>query len=310
MKQTIRKTLYCFGMIMSAVSYYILFFTHVFDAPFRQLAYMLSGHNGELSAHIASGRVAMQTFNNSFAPAMLVHFSATVQTKIQFGPYMNFTVYMLTFFIVTPLFLISTLLLQKPSAEGSLEIEQHYWQYFKRHFFTFLFVAFGVSAIGNFIAQFLAGIFKSGGTSANQVAIQNNLQSNFIISVIPIVILAPIIEELVFRGVILSGIKRLISRYTKIDATKKLMVYKSKNIQFEYAEVIAIVLSATFFALIHLTSNINQWMYFPAYFGGGLALGGIYVWNKERLYSSIIIHAVYNGVPIFLMAILKMIFGG
>lgn len=265
--------------------------------------YILSGQNSNLVNELASGRQLMQVMENTALPELFQHHYTTVITQVQIGPYMNFTVYMCTFFIVTPLFLVSSFLLKQRLSDGSFEREKKYWLQFKTNFFNYLFVSFMLSGIGSILSSILSTITRTGLTSANQAAIQNNLQSNFIISIVPIVLLAPIIEEIVFRGVILSSIKRGFARYVGFNATKKIKIYQ--NIEFERSELIAIVTSSILFALIHLSTNLNQWVYFPAYFFGGLALGGIYVWNKERVYVSIIVHAMYNALPIIIRLIFK-----
>lgn len=310
MKITMRKWLYSIGVIASAVVYYLLFFTKIFGTELRQLTYVISGSNSALEQNIASGGTLIKTMDNAWAPTMYRVFISSAQSEIQFGPYFNLTVYMLTFFIVVPLFLVSVLVFQKYNRVNSFADEKEYGLLFKKNFFNYLFTAFLISAVGNVLSQLLARLLQASTTPANQESIQRSLQSNFLITAIPIVILAPIIEEIVFRGVILSGIKQLIERFTRINTAKKVMIYKKYNIAFHYAEIIAIILSATLFAVIHLTSNFNQWIYFPTYFCAGVALGGVYVLNKERLYASIAIHAAYNAIPLLFMLVLRTILGG
>lgn len=308
MKIQMRRMSMLFCLVFTVSSYYVLFFTSLFTTQIRSFMYILSGHNSNLGQDLGIARLVAQTMEKTPVSDMFQHHYNSVLAQVQIGSYMNFTVYMITFFIVTPLFLIYLFLLRNNQLAGSFEREKTYWSMFKANFFNYVFTSFMLSGVGSILSSFLSMLTRSDLTSANQVAIQNNLQSNFLVSIIPIVILAPIIEEIVFRGVLLSSIKQFLVRHVDFNATKIIKIYK--DIQFEQSELIAIITSAVLFALIHLSTNFNQWVYFPAYFFGGLALGGIYVWNKERVYVSIVVHAVYNALPIFLMAITKLIFKG
>lgn len=90
--------------------------------------------------------------------------------------------------------------------------------------------------------------------------------------IIRIVILAPVVEELIFRGVIMSGFSRI------------------------YHPVFAIFFSALLFALFHL----NPWQ-FAATFTLGLILGWIRIRTGSVL-ACIAGHAIHNGL-IFLTVI-------
>lgn len=81
-----------------------------------------------------------------------------------------------------------------------------------------------------------------------------------------IVIVAPIIEELIFRGVIMHGFMR------------------------NYPKIVAIFVSALLFALFHL----NPWQ-FPATFLLGLLLGWVMVITRN-IFACIIGHAINNGM--------------
>lgn len=84
--------------------------------------------------------------------------------------------------------------------------------------------------------------------------------------ILRIVIIAPIVEELIFRGVIMSGFSRI------------------------YHPVFAIFFSALLFALFHL----NPWQ-FPATFALGLILGWIRIRTGSVL-ACIAGHAIHNGL--------------
>jgi len=84
--------------------------------------------------------------------------------------------------------------------------------------------------------------------------------------ILRIVIIAPIVEELIFRGVIMAGFSRI------------------------YHPVFAILFSALLFALFHL----NPWQ-FPAAFALGLILGWIRIRTGSVL-ACISGHAIHNGL--------------
>ena len=88
-------------------------------------------------------------------------------------------------------------------------------------------------------------------------------------AILKVVIIAPVIEELIFRGVIMHGLMRNYSKYT------------------------AVVVSALMFALFHL----NPWQ-FPATFILGLLLGMVML-RTRNIYLCILGHAINNGLVLF-----------
>lgn len=88
-------------------------------------------------------------------------------------------------------------------------------------------------------------------------------------AILKVVIIAPVIEELIFRGVIMHGLMRNYSKFT------------------------AIFVSALMFALFHL----NPWQ-FPATFILGLLLGFLMV-RTRSIYLCIIGHAINNGLVLY-----------
>jgi membrane protease YdiL (CAAX protease family) len=88
-------------------------------------------------------------------------------------------------------------------------------------------------------------------------------------AILKVVIIAPVIEELIFRGVIMHGLMRNYSKFT------------------------AIFVSALMFALFHL----NPWQ-FPATFMLGILLGFLMV-RTRSIYLCIIGHAINNGLVLY-----------
>jgi membrane protease YdiL (CAAX protease family) len=85
-------------------------------------------------------------------------------------------------------------------------------------------------------------------------------------AILKVVIMAPVIEELIFRGIIMHGLMRNYSRFT------------------------AVFVSALLFALFHL----NPWQ-FPATFVLGLILGILMV-RTRNIFLCILGHAINNGL--------------
>jgi membrane protease YdiL (CAAX protease family) len=85
-----------------------------------------------------------------------------------------------------------------------------------------------------------------------------------IFSVINVIIAAPILEEILFRGIVLKGLLK------------------------NYAPRKAIIISALFFAIFHL----NPWQAIPAFFGG-LFLGWTF-YKTRSVIPGMIIHATIN----------------
>ena len=136
-------------------------------------------------------------------------------------------------------------------------------------FFKFVFIAFGVSGLGNLITQFFTGFiyFVSGIELSDRV-------SAAIGSVEPwqafvcVVLIAPITEEFLFR-------KLLIDRL------------------YKHGELLAILSSAVFFGLYH--QNVYQILPTAA---AGFILG--YLYCKTGSYLAVtILHAIYNFVGAF-----------
>ena len=95
--------------------------------------------------------------------------------------------------------------------------------------------------------------------------------------ILRVVVLAPIVEELIFRGVIFSGFQRI------------------------YPSFWAIFFSALLFALFHL----NPWQLLPTFFLG-LLLGYVRL-RSGSLLAAIFTHALHNGM-VFLSVIYQDVF--
>lgn len=94
--------------------------------------------------------------------------------------------------------------------------------------------------------------------------IGNNYDNNYMSAFWKVVIIAPIVEESIFRGIIMRGFMK------------------------NYSNIVAIIVSALLFALFHL----NPWQ-FPATFTLGLLLGWIMVITRN-IFACVAGHAINN----------------
>ena len=130
------------------------------------------------------------------------------------------------------------------------------------NFFIFLLIAFALMYGGNIIGNVLVTLLSGG--SAENALTEYAMDSNPL-KIVVMVILAPLVEEYVFRKQIL-------------DRTRK------------YGEKLAVFLSALTFGLFHL--NLFQFFYT---FGLGWLLAYIYM-RTGRLRYPVLIHSIVNFV--------------
>lgn len=88
-------------------------------------------------------------------------------------------------------------------------------------------------------------------------------------AILKVAIIAPVVEELIFRGVIMHGLIRNYKKYT------------------------AVIISALLFALFHL----NPWQ-FPATFILGIVLG-IIMLRTRNIFLCVLGHSINNGLVLF-----------
>ncbi|MFA5692062.1 MAG: type II CAAX endopeptidase family protein [Acholeplasmataceae bacterium] len=179
---------------------------------------------------------------------------------------------LITYIILT----VSLFFILKPSIKNdfNLLMENKDKQYFGKIITGILIImAFNIAA--GVISIAFNNIFGvPDDISANQLSINITLKSPYFITMIfTAVIMAPIVEELVFRKSIFSLIK-------------------NKNI--------ALAVSAIVFGFIHVTSEFLGGDFllgisnFITYLAGGLALGYLYLKNDKNIITVMLIHAGYN----------------
>ena len=131
-------------------------------------------------------------------------------------------------------------------------------------------IGLGLSVIFSEVDNFVRFFFPA---SDWFVKIMMEITSNGLASFVALVIVAPLTEEIFFRGVVLSGFLK------------------------RYSPAAAIVLSAILFSIIHL--NLYQMI-------GAFGIGLIFAWMRivsGSLWPSIYLHALTNGTAFFIAVI-------
>lgn len=129
--------------------------------------------------------------------------------------------------------------------------------------------------------------------AANQQSINEMLNASspieFILMIIFITILAPIVEELVFR----KGVYGIIGGLTMNSLSKRDQL-SVKNPHM-IASIFAIIVSSLAFGAIHATDA-----YLLVYGGLGVVLGLTYYFSNKNIIAAIGVHILYNSISLLL----------
>ncbi|HHX69231.1 MAG: type II CAAX endopeptidase family protein [Miniphocaeibacter sp.] len=104
-------------------------------------------------------------------------------------------------------------------------------------------------------------------TSSNQYVLEEMIDS-YPIMIFGTIILAPFVEEIIFRHILIGRLSKTIPK------------------------LLAIIISCTLFALIHSGLTIS----FIVYFLMGIAYTIIYILNKDNFVASFIYHVIHNSI--------------
>jgi len=132
---------------------------------------------------------------------------------------------------------------------------------------TLLFIP--VMGLSNFIVDLILKVFPNGYSTYIDTIVKPMENTSALILIIGVGLIAPIVEELIFRGFIFYRLKNAFSIWS------------------------AIIIQAIFFAVFH--GNIIQMSY--AFFIGIIL--GILVYKSNSLYPAIILHILNNTMSIF-----------
>ena len=143
--------------------------------------------------------------------------------------------------------------------------------------------AFGAGIyVVDIVVSYAYAIIGENGTSMNQLMIYGALNSPVKWpTIILTVLLAPIVEEMIYRKFMIGTL----------------------HLKFKMPIWGAGLLSAVIFALIHVSSSLDQLIYFPQYFALAIVLVAAYIYSGQNIYFSIGVHIFNNAFSILLWAI-------
>ena len=113
--------------------------------------------------------------------------------------------------------------------------------------------------------------------STNQATIENIHMNPFVLITFT-VIMAPIVEELVFRGILMGRV-------------------------FNPDSIVGLILSSLLFGLAHMPNSIGVWI---VYAGMGFVLGTVYR-KCQKLEYCIIAHMINNSIVVSMMLLLQFL---
>lgn len=178
--------------------------------------------------------------------------------------------------VISIFMIVSTVILMWPVIEESVPV-------FCKHLYSSLgrivFYLIGLFFTTMFLSV-LVMIITGLETSNNQQGIEQMFQNYPAYIVFSVVVFAPIVEELVFRGCFFRS-------------------FSHKNLG------LAIGLSSLMFGFIHisdmlLTGNLLDGMYLLVYAGMGLWFGWLYK-NSQSILPCMLLHMVYNSISVMML---------
>ena len=113
--------------------------------------------------------------------------------------------------------------------------------------------------------------------STNQEIIENAHMNPFVLITVT-VIMAPIVEELIFRGLLMGRV-------------------------FNPDSIVGLILSSLLFGLVHTPNSMGVWI---IYGGMGLVLATVYRVSKKLEYS-IMDHMINNSIAVSMMLLLQLL---
>lgn len=148
-------------------------------------------------------------------------------------------------------------------------------------------VYYGLAILASTSIESLQMLLKTDYSNANQKNLEALLASNPILTMIGACVLAPIGEELLFRGLIFCGLHRR-------------------------SRPLAYVVSMLSFALVHVMSSIfhqpilNTLVVLPVYLPHGFALAWVYE-RSSSIWCSVFLHMLMNTVAMLVLPLIGQI---
>jgi len=179
-----------------------------------------------------------------------------------------------TFISAVISFLVILLIARKILIEGLVTL------FSKVRYIALALGGFALMYIANIGLTVLYDVLGIVGNSLNQEYLETMISVNPLIMALPIAILIPVVEEVVFRGVMLEYFERRIG------------------------VIGGVIISSALFGLIHV-SNAESLVFFPIYFTLGLILALIYVKSNKNILVPIIAHILNNGIAVLALLIMN-----
>lgn len=126
-------------------------------------------------------------------------------------------------------------------------------------------IAFMMWAINIAVVLLMNNIYHID-TTTNQSAIYNILKQNAVMMFLPMIVLGPFVEELIFRHIIIG------------------------KFSYKFSKTIMIIISSLIFAFLHTGFSIEIIIYLPM----ALALSYLYIKTKENFAATFLFHMSWN----------------
>ena len=138
----------------------------------------------------------------------------------------------------------------------------------------------GLTYLGIYIVTRIGAMVMmwEGVSNSTNQAIIENLHMNPFVLITLTVIMAPIVEELVFRGILMGRV-------------------------FKPDSIVGLILSSLLFGLAHMPNSIGVWI---VYAGMGFALGTAYR-KFQKLEYCIMAHMINNTIAVSMMLLLQLL---
>ena len=137
-----------------------------------------------------------------------------------------------------------------------------------------------MTVIFEFVSEMLRQFLGLDGQSLNQSNLQSTFQEQPILIAVFACIIGPLMEELLFRQILLRYLRKSLPTW------------------------LSIFIVGLAFALIHMHSlSLSEWGGAVGYLGGGLAFSIIYVKEKENIYYPLVVHMIMNSLSYISLAL-------
>ena len=184
---------------------------------------------------------------------------------------------LLTLFSDLFLLIVLGLMYYRELKDGLIKLRENFMNIFDTSFKYWL-----VGFFGMLVSNLVIAIFFPGATAGNENSVQSMIQQTPIIMFFTAGIIAPIIEELVFR-----------QAFKDVFLTPKVFV----------------VVSGVIFGLLHVIFSYTSWLdflYVVPYSSLGIAFGYM-VYKTDNITSSILMHMLHNSTMILFSILAGMI---